>query len=155
MIGSVFGHSIRESDTGMVNLSGLNPFLEEILTPYAFADGQLPALYGDAIFHNRLAMIGCPNKKQSKSDPELHLLHRRLASLRMKEEHVFADMNNRWKILGLKNKMKMYKKGEEVLHMLYMCFFLENCYICCCGNNMSKTFGTNAPTLEDYFGYFD
>jgi hypothetical protein len=95
MIGSIFGHSIRESDTGMVNISGLNPYLENILIPYAFDNGQLPALwYGDAIFANRPAMIGRPKKKQSTSDPELQVLHRRLATLRMKEEHVFADMHN-------------------------------------------------------------
>jgi hypothetical protein len=84
-------------------------------------------------------MIGRPKKKQSKSNPELNVLHRRLAShLHMKEEHVFAYMNNHWKSLSVKDKMKIYKKGEEVLYVLYMCFFLENCYICCCGNNMSK-----------------
>jgi len=49
----VFGLSISHNDLGVLNMSRLTCYLEDILFPdYAMPGGLLPALYGDAIFMN-------------------------------------------------------------------------------------------------------
>ncbi len=94
MVGSVFGHSICENDLGMLNMSGLNAVLEAILTPFAFLNGLLPCLYGDAIFKNRACIVARPCKVAMLADDDLSTLHRRMAALRMSIEHLFRDMTN-------------------------------------------------------------
>jgi hypothetical protein len=68
----------------------LNDYLEEVLAHFAFDDGTIPALYGDAIFANRAAMVARPKKKARMKSNSLLALHRRLSTVRIKEEHVFA-----------------------------------------------------------------
>jgi hypothetical protein len=46
----------------MLNISGLNVVLEKILALFAFANGLLPAHYGDAIFKNQAAIVAQPIK---------------------------------------------------------------------------------------------
>jgi hypothetical protein len=71
----VFGHSIRENDIGMVNLSGLNDYLEEILEPFAFENLLLLAIYGDSIFANRAGIVGRPKKRDIWDIPHLEALY--------------------------------------------------------------------------------
>jgi hypothetical protein len=52
MIGCIYICSLRQNDNGVLNLSGLNEYLIELLQPLYWR-GQLPvypAVYGDAIF---------------------------------------------------------------------------------------------------------
>jgi hypothetical protein len=53
MIAGVYGTSASHNDVGILNLSRLQEYLEEILFPeHIMAGGLYPALYGDAIFQN-------------------------------------------------------------------------------------------------------
>jgi hypothetical protein len=53
MVASVFGASASHNDVGVLNLSRLQEYFEEILFPDNVMDGGLlPVLYGDAIFQN-------------------------------------------------------------------------------------------------------
>ena len=53
MVAGVFGASGSHNDVGVLNLSRLTEYLEEILYPdFVMPGGLLPVLYGDAIFQN-------------------------------------------------------------------------------------------------------
>jgi hypothetical protein len=53
MVAGVFGASASHNDIGVLNLSRLQEYLEEILFPeHAMDGGLLPVLYADAIFLN-------------------------------------------------------------------------------------------------------
>jgi hypothetical protein len=53
MVAGVYGTSTSHNDIGVLNLSGLVEYLENILHPdFEMDGGVLPALYGDAIFVN-------------------------------------------------------------------------------------------------------
>jgi len=53
MVAGVFGSSSSHNDLGVLNLSRLQEYLEEILFPDHLMLGDvLPTLYGDAIFQN-------------------------------------------------------------------------------------------------------
>jgi hypothetical protein len=126
MVGSVFGHSIRENDQGMLNMSSLNAVLEKNLAPFAFANGLLPAIYGDAIFKNRAIIVARPNKVAMLADDDLSTLHRRMASLRISIEHLFRDMTNDWRFLSRKENLKLKTRGEFVLKQITVTFFVHN-----------------------------
>ena len=55
LIGSVFIAELRQNDTGVLNMSGLNDYLVRILDG-CLLGGLFPCLYCDGIFPN-LAMI--------------------------------------------------------------------------------------------------
>jgi hypothetical protein len=49
MITGVFGSSLSHNDVGILNVSMLNRYLEEVLFPnYVKPDGMLSALFGNA-----------------------------------------------------------------------------------------------------------
>ncbi len=51
MVAGVYGTSGNNNDVGVLNLSRLATYLEQLLHPaFTLAGGILPALYGDAIF---------------------------------------------------------------------------------------------------------
>jgi hypothetical protein len=51
MVASVVGAAGAHNDVGVLNLSGLVEYLEDVLHPdYEMDGGLLPALYADAIF---------------------------------------------------------------------------------------------------------
>ena len=54
MFGSVFIGSIRVSDSGLLNMSGLDTYLSSLFREFnmniELAYNQFPALYGDGIF---------------------------------------------------------------------------------------------------------
>jgi hypothetical protein len=77
-----------------------------------------------------------------------------MAALRIKEDHIFADVVNRWRLLSACEKFKLFNKGREVLKLIYVCFLLENCYICINGNSAAKVFKINPPILDQYFSMF-
>jgi hypothetical protein len=53
MVAGVFGAAGSHNDVGVLNLSCLTEYLEEILFPeFTMPGGLLPVLYGDAIFQN-------------------------------------------------------------------------------------------------------
>ncbi len=53
MVAGVFGTSASHNDIGVLNLSHLQEYFEEILFPdHVMAGGLLPVLYGDAIFQH-------------------------------------------------------------------------------------------------------
>ncbi len=53
VVAGVFGTSMSHNDIGVLNMSALTRYLEDILYPdYAMGGGLLPALYRDAIFMN-------------------------------------------------------------------------------------------------------
>ena len=51
MVAGVFGASMSHNDIGILNMSMLTRYMENILYPdYVMDGGMLPALYGDSIF---------------------------------------------------------------------------------------------------------
>ena len=54
MIGSVFVGAMRESDTGLLNMSGIDTYLSNLFQEFGSelpgANHHLPAVYGDEIF---------------------------------------------------------------------------------------------------------
>jgi hypothetical protein len=51
MFSGIFGASMSHNDVGILNMSTLTTYMENILYPnHVMAGGILPALYGDAFF---------------------------------------------------------------------------------------------------------
>jgi hypothetical protein len=103
LIGSIYLASWRNSDSGVLNMSGLPDYLQEILRDselhYIYRNGierqELPALYADGIFPQLVTIMARyrnPNELQGR-------VNRRLASVRQTIEHLstrtFPIVDNR------------------------------------------------------------
>jgi hypothetical protein len=144
IIGSVFITELRQNDNGVLNMSGLNEYLLELLHGI-FVDGLFPALYCDGIF----AVLATILPRFTNPTPELHLLNMRMASLRQCIEHVFGDHRTRFRIFSIPQYLHLFSNGVKVRRMCLVSFFILNCHYCIDGTR-STFFGHVAPTIEDY-----
>ena len=144
IIGAVYIAEIRQNDNGVLNMSGLNDYLVELLHGI-FINGLFPCLYCDGIF----ILLACILPRFTNPTPVQHLLNMRLASLRECIEHLFADHKMRFKIFWVPRYLQMYNQGEKIRQMCLVSFFALNCYNCIAGTR-SQYFGQIPPTLDDY-----
>ena len=94
MIGSCYVGSWRQSEAGMLNMSGLDTYLGSILRELDIdmlgAMGQLPAVYGDGIFPQLPTIVArytLGNELEAR-------VNRQLASARQSIKHLFAIHTN-------------------------------------------------------------
>ena len=90
MIGSIFVSSIRNSDSGIVNMSGLNEYLEGLFQHANMqmdgANGQFPAVYGDGIF----PQLSCIVASRRQGSERVQRIATRMALVRQCIEYLFA-----------------------------------------------------------------
>ena len=145
---SIFGSSMRENDNGMVNISGLNHYLERIM-PFVDTERQYQvAAYGDAIYNERSCIVG--RAKKTVEDPWRKIIDKQLGRKRASIENSFADFNNYAQLLSHRKKHKILKQGEKAMMTTMVAFFLFNCKSCFQGNSTSSRFNVKPPSLQEY-----
>jgi hypothetical protein len=150
MVAGVFGASTSHNDRGVLNLSGIVEYLENILHPdYEMDGGVLPALYGDAIFANvphttivvRFNIVGDAAEQEF-----LRRLNYRMSGVRQGVEHMYGALFN----LKTTRHIKLFRYGETAYRLGVISFFILNCYTCLNGSTCNSMFDTTPPTLEEY-----
>ena len=127
---------MRENDNGMVNISGLNHYLERIM-PFVDTERQYQvAAYGDAIYNERSCIVG--RAKKTVEDPWRKIIDKQLGGKRASIENSFADFNNYAQLLSHRKKHKILKQGEKAMMTTMVAFFLFNCKSCFQGNSTSS-----------------
>ena len=80
MIGSVYVSSLRNSDSGLLNLSGLNEYLEDLFRDAGMllpsAGNQFPAAYADGTF----LQLSCIVATRRTGDDDAHRIATRMSS---------------------------------------------------------------------------
>ena len=145
IIGSVFITELRQNDSGVLNMSGLNEYLVDLLSDNLV--GQLlPCLYCDGIFANSATILPRYTNPISLVERYLNL---KLASPRQSIEHVFGDHRTRFKLFSVPHYLRLFNQGVQVRRECLLSFFMLNCHYCLDGTR-SRYFGHAAPTLEEY-----
>ena len=148
MFGSVFIGAMRESDTGLLNMSGLDTYLSNLLREFSYilpdADNQLPAVYGDEIFPQLSTIVA----RFLGNDLFTRRLNKRMAGVRQSLEHLFGLHFNIFKLFEDADRFRLMVTGVEVSKIIFNSFFILNCYNCF--NESNNNFDIRPPTLEQY-----
>ncbi len=151
-ISTVFGPvSARRNDRGVLNMSGLNAFLEliQLNAPVKFK------LLGDGLFAMGLSCI----VSYYRAIPGIfHLtvaettINYVLKSARMTIEKNYGMTNVVFRICNATDEYKLTRQKSYAVEQLRVCHLLVNCYSCLNGNQAahSNVFDCIPPTLEDY-----
>ena len=122
MIGSVYLGSWRVSDSGLLNLSGLdacltNLFHEEGIVIHG-EQPMLPVLYGDGVFPN------LPTILPRYNDPSVdeRRINTRLASVRQNIEHIFGLHGNLFQLFKLPDRFKLLHQGHDAFQLIFNSF---------------------------------
>ena len=154
MIAGVFGAAGSHNDVGVLNLSRLTEYLEQILFPdFEMPGGLLPALYGDAIFQNvnhttiiaRYNLVGTPEEIDF-----LGKLNYRMSGIRQSIEHMYGILFNLFRLLKTPRQIQLYNDGQLSYRLGVISFFILNCYTCLNGSACNSMFNTTPPNLQDY-----
>jgi hypothetical protein len=147
MMGSIYICSLRHNTNGVQNLSGLNDYLVQLLSPLCRIQNQwvYPAVYGDAIF-TPLATVTRPYLNPNE---EQKIVNARFSSLREDIEHKFAQVFGLCQVLRASWRHQLFFNGEYVHKLFFVCLFVSNCY-CCFNESRNQRFNIRAPTLAQY-----
>jgi len=143
---AVFGSRLSDNDNGVFNMSGLVPYLIEILDPIPGLN-LYPSIYGDAIFPLTAVTQGYIRDP----DPIERIRNKRMASCRMCIEHNYGALFNLFRIMNREQNHQMFYNGESVYRLGIVCFLLLNCYTCFNGSTTSTLFDDfPAPSIAEY-----
>ena len=147
MIGSIYICSLRHNDNGVQNLSGLNEYLVQILSPLYQRGGLqvYPAVYGDGIF-TPLATIMRPFPNPNE---EQKIVNTRFSSLREDIEHKFSQVFGLFQVLRASWRHQLFFDAENVRKLFFNCLFVSNCYTCF-NESRNRQCNLRAPTLQQY-----
>ena len=147
MFGSVYIGSLRVSDCGLQNMSGLDTYLCALFREYDMsideAENQFPAVYGDGVFPQLstiVARYSHPNIEQAR-------INSRMSSVRQSIEHIFALHRNTFGLFSIPYRLKLLLNGVHVKKITLVSFFLLNCFTCF---NETGYFDVRPPTIEEY-----
>jgi hypothetical protein len=144
VIGLVFITELRQNDSGLLNMSGLNDYLVGLLSGNLVGH-LLPCLYCDGIFANLATIL----PRYTNPTPEERLLNLKLASQRQCIEHVFGDHRNQFKLFSVPQYLRLFNQGVKVRRECLLFSFFLNCHYCLDGTRL-RYFGHAVPTLEEY-----
>jgi hypothetical protein len=150
MIGSIFVASLRHSDSGLLNMSGLNIYLTSLFRD--FRENMLgpnqdifPAVYGDGIFPALSCIV--PRYVHNRGPAET-AINVRMASLRQCIEHLFGLHKNLFVLFSTPRLLRLLDTGVETRKKVLVSFFILNCYQCL--NESMNHFDLRPPSLEEY-----
>ena len=148
MIGSVYVGAWRVSDSGLLNMSGLDTYLTQLFNEFNLRLGdafnQFPACYGDGIFPQLATIIA----RYAMADENEDRVNRRLAGARQSIEHLFSLHYNIFGLFNIPDRFKLLVHGVECRKMVIDSFFLLNCYNCL--NESPNNFDLRPPSIEEY-----
>ena len=147
LFGSIFVSSLRISDCGLQNMSGLDSYLSTLFRDHdlqiADANNQLPALYADGVFPNLATIVA----RFSNGTERQQRINTRMSSVRQSIEHLFALHHQTFALFTIPNRLKLLLNGRYVSKMVLMSFFMLNCFTCF---NEVGYFEIRPPTIEEY-----
>lgn len=148
MFASVWGASMCHNDLGILNMSGLTDYLEDILKSVDPNDlSKIPKIYADAIFNDCLTISTRIDDPQTDAEKAYN---ERMNSARQSIEHHFGMMFNLFRLLTNKSKHKLLKSRKDTYALGLVGFFLLNCYTCFNGSIVTERFGMKIPQIEEY-----
>ena len=154
MFAGLFGTSASHNDLGVLNMSGLAHYLEDILHPeYTMEGGILPALYGDAIFQSENYSTIVSRFDLVGTEEEIALyrkLNYRMSGVRQSIEHMYGQLFNLLRILKTPRQHQIFRGGNSAYRLGIVCFFILNCYTCFNGSPCNSMFDSTPPTIESY-----
>ena len=107
---SVWGTSMAHNDIGVLNMSGLVPFLEHILT--AMPSGMFPVLSGDDIFNDCSVIMNITKIVASGGEKATKKLQLNSKGIRQGIELAYGLYFNWFACLKNKRAFKLLNKGE-------------------------------------------
>jgi hypothetical protein len=154
MFSGIFGASTSHSDIGILNMSTLTTYMENILYPdHVMAGVILPALYGDAIFMNlNYATILAKYDYVGNADVDILIrkLNRRMSGVRQSIELMYGQPFNLFRLLQTKWQIKILRNASLAYRLGVVCFFILNCSTCLNGSPYNSMFNSFAPDIQDY-----
>jgi hypothetical protein len=148
LFGSIYVSSLRVSDAGILNMSGLNTYLCTLFNEFdmqlVHADNQYPALYGDGIFPQLSTIVA----RYSSPDYYEDVINSRMAKVRQSIEHIFSHYKNMHFLVSISDRFRLLLHGDQVYKMTLISFFITNCVLCM--NETTNNFDCRPPTLEEY-----
>ena len=138
-------HSIAQNDRGLINLSGLEEYMKNILEPHRIRNLLLlPTTYADFTY--------LPSEVLLVKGNNVGVYFDRMNSLREKIEHENGLFINLWRHIKMVHKLKMYNQGSILSRRIIVYWFITNCYTCLNGNTTSTRFNLAPPSLQEYLG---
>ena len=105
MVGHCWVHSIAQNDRGLINLSGLEEYMRNVLEPHRIGNLLLlPATYADSIYLASEVILVKGNNNGVYFD--------RMNSLREKIEHENDLYVKLWRRIKMVHKLKLYNQGS-------------------------------------------
>jgi len=155
MYGNAWGAALSHNDRGMINMSGLEEYLSSHVVTRSVGNDEdgwfYPAVYGDSIYVPSEVIQKAVDINAIEGNREMFkTLNRRLNRSRTSIENHFGLMFNEWALLEVKGRHKLVRNKGRVYKLGIVAFFLTNCYTCFRGNSISKRFGMNRITLDEY-----
>ena len=130
-------------DSGMLRESGLCTQLEQLpLAP----DGGIYCIYGDPAYPLRPQLLA-PFKGANLTE-EQQEFNKQMSAVRVSVEWAYAKVVQLFAFVDFKKNLKLLL--QPIATYYYVAVLLTNCHTCLRGNETSKLFGVNPPTLEEY-----
>jgi hypothetical protein len=130
MFSGIFGASMSHNDVGVLNMSTLTTYMENILYPnHIMAGGLLPALYGDAIFMslNYATILAKYNLMGNvEVDNLIRKLNRRISGVRQAIELMYGQLFNPFSLLQAKWQIKIFRDATLAYRLGVISFFILN-----------------------------
>ena len=112
MIGSIFFGSWRVSDSGLLNMSGMDSYLSTLFRTFSIyisgASNQFPALYGDGVFPQLPTIVA---RMRRSGREEERMIATRMASVRQSNEHIFAIHKNIFHLFNQPEQFRLLYSG--------------------------------------------
>eukprot|EP00697_Spironema_sp_BW2_P007150 gnl/Spiro4/21364_TR10439_c0_g1_i1.p2 gnl/Spiro4/21364_TR10439_c0_g1~~gnl/Spiro4/21364_TR10439_c0_g1_i1.p2 ORF type:complete len:138 (+),score=34.51 gnl/Spiro4/21364_TR10439_c0_g1_i1:471-884(+) len=132
----------RKHDISLLRASNLL----HVLSQLEFAPGQFWAVYGDQAYPKRPYLFS-PFAGAMLTDDE-EAFNAYMASVRLCVEWSFGNICQLWAFLDYKKNLKVLAQPLELFYKFAA--ILTNCNTCLYGNQTSKYFMMNPPSLQDY-----
>ena len=133
MIGSAYIAALRHNDNGILNMSGLLDYIQDLIGHIRLpVHGLCPSLYTDAIY--QLTPNITPRIINPVND-NATWMDIRMSGLREYEDHLFSDFKTLFAIYNQPFKNRMLNNGHHFIKMLMFLFFVLNCYYCIHGTH--------------------
>ena len=129
MVGSICFASLRNSDSGLLNMSNLNNYFATLFDEAGLrvetAGNQYPAIYADGIFPQLTCIVA---RYRNPQHGRQRRINRQMASIRQNIEHLFALHYIIFHLFHYPGRFQLLVSGVELYKMMFNSFFCWNCY---------------------------
>ena len=124
--------------------SGLLQHLEQ----YAFSTiGELMCIYGDPAYPLRVHLQS--PFRDARLTPDMVAFNKSMSAARVSVEWIFGEVINSFKFMDFKKNLKIGLSNVGKTYVV--CSLLQNAITCLYGNQTSRYFDLQPPSLQEYF----